>query len=132
MPKLYSVTELANDLGVTPRTLRFYEAKGLIAPRRAGNARVYDGQDRGRLMLILRGKRLGFTLREVRDWLDLYEANPGQATQMTRLKDKLRERIGTLERQRDDLNATLRELRGILDRVDRRTPGPGAAASREA
>ncbi len=83
MQELYSVSELANDLGVTPRALRFYEDKGLIAPQRAGNTRVYTHRDRGRLMLILRGKRLGFTLREVREWLDLYEVDPDQAAQLT-------------------------------------------------
>jgi DNA-binding transcriptional MerR regulator len=93
MQELYSVSELANDLGVTPRALRFYEDKGLIAPQRAGNTRVYTHRDRGRLMLILRGKRLGFTLREVREWLDLYEVDPDQSAQMIRLKDKVRKRI---------------------------------------
>ena len=119
MAELYSVTELANDLGVTPRALRFYEDKGLIAPQRAGNARVYTHRDRGRLMLILRGKRLGFTLSEVREWLDLYEVDPDQSSQTTRLRDKVRTRIDALEQQRRDLDATLSELRGILDQVDR-------------
>ena len=123
MQELYSVSELANDLGVTPRALRFYEDKGLIAPQRAGNTRVYTHRDRGRLMLILRGKRLGFTLREVREWLDLYEVDPDQSAQMTRLKDKVRKRIGALERQRDDLDATLEELREILDQAERRLAG---------
>ena len=123
MPELYSVTELANDLGVTPRALRFYEDKGLIAPQRAGNTRVYTHRDRGRLMLILRGKRLGFTLREVREWLDLYEVDPDQSAQMIRLKDKVRKRIDALEQQRDDLDATLEELREILDQVERRLAG---------
>ncbi len=123
MPELYSVTELANDLGVTPRALRFYEDKGLIAPQRAGNTRVYTHRDRGRLMLILRGKRLGFTLREVREWLDLYEVDPDQSAQMIRLKDKVRKRINALEQQRDDLDATLEELREILDQVERRLAG---------
>ena len=119
MAELYSVTELANDLGVTPRALRFYEDKGLIAPQRAGNARVYTHRDRGRLMLILRGKRLGFTLSEVREWLDLYEVDPDRTSQMTRLRDKVRTRIDALEQQRRDLDATLKELRGILGQVDR-------------
>ncbi len=123
MAELYSVTELANDLGVTPRALRFYEDKGLIAPQRAGNTRVYTHRDRGRLMLILRGKRLGFTLRQVREWLDLYEVDPDQSAQMTRLKDKVRKRIEALEQQRDDLDATLEELREILDQVERRLAG---------
>jgi DNA-binding transcriptional MerR regulator len=123
MQELYSVSELANDLGVTPRALRFYEDKGLIAPQRAGNTRVYTHRDRGRLMLILRGKRLGFTLREVREWLDLYEVDPDQAAQLTRLNDKVRKRIETLEQQRDDLDATLDELREILAQVERRLAG---------
>ena len=105
MAELYSVTELANDLGVTPRALRFYEDKGLIAPQRAGNARVYTHRDRGRLMLILRGKRLGFTLSEVREWLDLYEMDADQSAQMTHLREKAHKRIEALERQRDDLDA---------------------------
>lgn len=120
MAELYSVTELANDLGVTPRALRFYEDKGLIAPQRAGKARVYTRRDRGRFMLILRGKRLGFTLREVREWLDLYEVDADQSVQMAHLRDKIRKRIEALERQRDDLDATLEELREILDQVERR------------
>ncbi len=120
MAELYSVSELANDLGVTPRALRFYEDKGLIAPQRAGKARVYTRRDRGRLMLILRGKRLGFTLREVREWLDLYEVDADQSVQMAHLRDKIRKRIEALERQRDDLDATLEELREILDQVERR------------
>ena len=123
MAELYSVTELANDLGVTPRALRFYEDKGLIAPQRAGNTRVYTHRDRGRLMLILRGKRLGFTLSEVREWLDLYEVDPDQSAQMIRLVDKVRKRIDALERQRDDLDATLEELREILDQVEGRLAG---------
>ena len=123
MAELYSVSELANDLGVTPRALRFYEDKGLIAPQRAGNTRVYTHRDRGRLMLILRGKRLGFTLREVREWLDLYEVDPDQAAQLTRLNDKVRKRIEALEQQRDDLDATLEELREILDQVEGRLAG---------
>ncbi len=123
MQELYSVSELANDLGVTPRALRFYEDKGLIAPQRAGSTRVYTHCDRGRLMLILRGKRLGFTLREVREWLDLYEVDPDQAAQLTRLNDKVRKRIEALEQQRDDLDATLEELREILAQVERRLAG---------
>src|ERR1035441_4181739 len=72
LEKLNSVTELAKELGVTPRAIRFYEAKGLITPQRAGSTRVYTHRDRGRLILILRGKKLGFSLREIKDYLDLY------------------------------------------------------------
>jgi DNA-binding transcriptional MerR regulator len=126
MQKLYSVTELAEELGVTPRALRFYEDKGLVAPRRAGTTRVYTPRDRGRLALILRGKRLGFSLREIGEWLDLYDADPNQGEQMRLLVAKVHERIAGLERQRDDLEATLKELREI-ERAARRHLGFTAA-----
>ena len=113
MQKLYTVTELAEALGVTPRALRFYEDKGLVTPQRAGTTRVYTHRDRGRLALILRGKRLGFSLREIGEWLDLYDADPNQGEQMRILVAKVHERIAGLERQRDDLEATLKELREI-------------------
>lgn len=113
MQKLYTVTELAEELGTTPRALRFYEDKGLVRPQRAGSTRVYTHRDRGRLALILRGKRLGFSLREVGEWLDLYDADPHQGAQMRVLVKKVQDRIAALERQRDDLDATLAELRGI-------------------
>ncbi len=113
MRKLYTVTELAEALGVTPRALRFYEDKGLVTPQRAGTTRVYTHRDRGRLALILRGKRLGFSLREVGEWLDLYDADPNQGEQMRILVAKVHERIAGLERQRDDLEETLSELREI-------------------
>ncbi len=114
MKQLYSVTELAEALGTTPRTLRFYEDKGLVTPQRAGQTRVYSHRDRGRLALILRGKRLGFSLREIAEWLDLYDADPSQGAQMKALVDKARERISALERQRDDIDATLAELKDIV------------------
>ncbi len=118
-PELYSVTELAADLGVTARTLRFYEDKGLIEPRRIGNTRVYTHRDRGRLALILRGKRLGFSLREIRDWLELYEAGPGQRRQLEALLAKAAERIATLEQQRQDIDATIAELKDIMGATKR-------------
>ncbi len=111
--KLYSVGELARELDITPRALRFYEDKQLIAPRRVGNARVYTHRDRGRLILILRGKRLGFTLREIREWLDLYEADPRQVRQIGALTGKVDERIAVLEQKRQDIDATIAELRRI-------------------
>lgn len=120
---LYSVTELARDLGVTPRTLRFYEDKGLLEPRRIGTTRVYSHRDRGRLALILRGKRLGFSLREIREWLDMYEADPGQVRQMQVLVDKVGARIAALEQQRRDIDATLNELHDIVTAAERHLAG---------
>jgi DNA-binding transcriptional MerR regulator len=126
MQKLYSVTELAEELGVTPRALRFYEDKGLVAPQRAGTTRVYTHRDRGRLALILRGKRLGFSLREIGEWLDLYDVDANQGEQMRVLVAKVHNRIAGLERQRDDLEATLKELREI-EQAARRHLHPTAA-----
>jgi DNA-binding transcriptional MerR regulator len=118
-PELYSVTELAEELGVTARALRFYEDKGLIEPRRIGNTRVYTHRDRGRLVLILRGKRLGFSLREIREWLDLYEAGPGQRAQMEALLATAAERLAALKQQRKDIDATITELRDIVGATKR-------------
>ena len=73
MDKIFSVTELARDLGVTPRTIRFYEDQGLISPQRAGNTRVYTHRDRARMILILRGKQLGFSLRDIKEYRILLE-----------------------------------------------------------
>jgi DNA-binding transcriptional MerR regulator len=116
--KLYTISELADELKVTARAIRFYEDKGLLSPQRAGTTRVYTHRDRGRLILILRGKRLGFTLREIREWLALYEADPDQVTQMQALSAKLAERLEELEQQQRDLEETLEELRRIRSQVE--------------
>lgn len=114
---LYSVNQVAGDLGITPRAIRFYEARGLIAPRRVGPNRVFDKRDRARLMMILRGKRLGFSLDEIRDYLDLYESDRTQVSQMQMLLDLTRQRIAGLRAQRRDLEQTLFELEDIERQV---------------
>lgn len=111
--QLYSVNQLADELGITARAIRFYEESGLITPRRVGPNRVLDRRDRGRLMLILRGKRLGFSLGEIREYLNLYEADRSQSMQVQRLLDLTRQRITELEKQRHDLELTIGELRSI-------------------
>ncbi|MFV1849278.1 MAG: MerR family transcriptional regulator [Thalassospira sp.] len=111
--RFFTVPELADDLGITPRTIRFYEQKGLLNPQRAGTTRVYTRQDRAKLLLILRGKRLGFSLKEIADYLDLYGADPTQAEQIKMLLGRVRERISDLEEQRQALDVTLDELREI-------------------
>lgn len=111
--RFFTVPELADDLGITPRTIRFYEQKGLLHPQRAGTTRVYTRQDRAKLLLILRGKRLGFSLKEIADYLDLYGADPTQAEQIKMLLGRVRERISDLEEQRQALDVTLDELRDI-------------------
>ena len=118
-PEFFTVNQLAEELGITARAIRFYEAKGLIAPRRAGTTRVFDRRDRARLLLVLRGKRLGFSLASIREFLDLYDADRTQAAQLRLLLDSTRERIRELERQRLDLDQTLRELREVEAEAER-------------
>ncbi len=115
---LYTVTQLAQDLGVTARTVRFYEDKGLLTPQRAGNNRVYNHRDRARLILILRGKRLGFSLREIKEYLDLYDADPTRQEQMRALLKKVQDRIDSLVEQERALAETLAELRSIAQQTE--------------
>ena len=110
MSELFSVNQLAEALGVTPRAIRFYEVKGLIHPRRAGTTRVFDRRDRARLLLVLRGKRLGFSLAEIREFLDLYDTDRTQVSQAQMLLGRVRSRIEELEQQKRDLDQTLKEL----------------------
>ena len=110
---LYSVGELGEALGVSTRTNRIYEDKGLIAPRRVGNNRVYTQRDRARMVLILRGKRLGFSLRDIKDYLDLYDLDPTLAKQVRLLLEAVNSRIQRLEEQRAAVNETLAELREV-------------------
>ena len=111
---LYSVTELGKDLGVSARTIRLYEDKGLISPSRVGNNRIYTPRDRSRMVLILRGKRLGFKLREIKEYLDLYDVDPTQAKQLRLLLKSVHSRITRLEDQRVALDQTLAELRDVV------------------
>ena len=106
-----TIREMCEAFGVTPRTLRFYEAKELLAPRREGHKRLFTRRDRARLKLILRGKRFGFRLEEIRQLLDLYDMGDAQQTQLTRTIDIARDRLRELERQRDELDGAIAELR---------------------
>ncbi len=98
---------------MTPRALRFYETKGLVKPRRVGTRRAYDRRDRARLKLILRGKRLGFSLASIREYLELYEADTAQLSQLRLLQQKVTRRIEALELQRVALEESLVELKAI-------------------
>lgn len=112
-PKLFTITELSAELGVTARAIRFYETKGLVAPQRVGSNRAYTYRDRARLMIILRGKRLGFPLALIKKYLDLYDADPTRREQIVHLLRGARKRIGELEARRRDLEQALAELRDI-------------------
>jgi DNA-binding transcriptional MerR regulator len=109
-PQLHTVTQLAAELGITARTLRFYEGKGLITPSRLGTTRVYMARDRARMILILRGKRLGFSLREIAEYLDLYDLDPTQKTQSARLLKLVSARMARLLQQRVALDEMIQEL----------------------
>jgi DNA-binding transcriptional MerR regulator len=113
MDELFSITELAKLLGITPRTIRFYEDRGLVTPRRVGTTRVYSHRDRARMILVLRGKRLGFSLRDIKEYLDLYDTEPTHIEQIRVLRDKVQARIAQLEDQRRALDETLGELQDI-------------------
>ena len=111
--RLYTIGELADELSVTTRAIRFYEAKGLITPARRGVARSYSRRDRARLRLILRGKNLGFTLDEIAEYLKLYDADPTQIAQTQLLLNRVETAIDDLQLKRADLDRTLKELKDI-------------------
>lgn len=108
---LFAIADLAREFDISTRAIRFYEAKGLLAPERVGATRVFRRRDRARLILILRGKRLGFSLRDISDYLSLYDANRTQQVHL--LVDKVDERLALLERQKTDLETTIGELKEI-------------------
>lgn len=111
----YSIQDLATEFKITPRTLRHYEEQGLIAPIRQGQTRIYDISDRARLAWILRGKRVGFSLAEVGEMLDLYNIGDDRQTQREVAQNRCLERIKALKAQRDDINTTIVELEGFCD-----------------
>ena len=115
---LFAIADLAKEFGISTRAIRFYEAKGLLAPERLGATRVFRRRDRARLILILRGKRLGFSLRDISDYLSLYDANRSQ--QVSLLTAKVDERLASLERQLQDLQTTIAELKEIRKLADGR------------
>lgn len=121
---LMTIGEACAAFGVTPRTLRFYEAKELIAPLRSGQRRLYTRRCRARLTLILQGKRFGFSLEDIRQLLDLYDLGDRQATQRARTTALARERLAAMRAQRDELDAAIADLTRQLALVERRTDQP--------
>jgi DNA-binding transcriptional MerR regulator len=106
----FSIGDLSREFHVTTRTIRFYEDQGLLAPRRQGVSRIYAPRDRVRLMLILRGKRLGFSIRDIKGMLEMYDAPEGEVGQLRVFIDRMRERRQDLQRQRADIDQVLGEL----------------------
>lgn len=119
MNRTFTIRQLTKEFSVTARTLRFYEDEGLIAPERRGQTRIYSARDRARVILILRGRRVGFSLAEIREILDLYDAHhDGGVTQTLHARKKFEERLHTLERQKIDIEESLVELRTAISRID--------------
>jgi DNA-binding transcriptional MerR regulator len=109
----FTISQLASEFALTTRAIRFYEDEGLVAPRRHGQARIYGERERTRIKLILRGKRLGLTLAEIREILDLYDSREGDRRQLMRFLEVLDHRRRQLEVQRSDIDALLDEIGGI-------------------
>lgn len=111
----YTITQLSQEFSVTTRTIRFYESEGLLSPERQGQARIYSNRDRVRLKLILRGKRLGFSLKEIRGMLDIYDFERDEVKQLSVMIDKIRARRTLLIQQRQDIDILLGEL-GVVEK----------------
>nr|WP_296258234.1 MULTISPECIES: MerR family DNA-binding transcriptional regulator [unclassified Pseudomonas] len=109
----FSISDLANELNVTTRTIRFYEERGMVTPARRGLERIYNSRDRVILKLILRGKRIGFSLNECKELIDMYDPSGGNEKQLERFLEKIVERVNQLNRQAQDIQLMKAELDGL-------------------
>lgn len=116
---LMTIRQMCDAYDVTPRTLRFYEAKELLSPIRQGQKRLYTHRDRGRLTLILRGKRFGFSLEEIRQLLDLYDGGNGREEQLIRTVEAAHKRLTAMKKERDELEAAMGELEREIGEAER-------------
>jgi len=116
-PDLMTIQQMCADFGVTPRSLRFYESKDLLAPVRKGQHRLFTPRDRARLKLILRGKRFGFSLAEIKELLDLYDADETQQAQLCTALERAEIRLRAMKRQRVELDEAIAELEGQMAQV---------------
>lgn len=117
----FSITDLCAEFGVTPRALRFYEDEGLISPERRGTQRVYSHRDRARLAWILRGKRVGFSLNEIKEMIDLYDIDDGRRVQKQVTLERCADRIRVLEEQRRDIDEHIAELKNFIELLESST-----------
>lgn len=120
MERIYSISELSSEFGITPRTIRYYESEGLISPDREGQKRIYSARDRVRLALVLRGKRLGFSLAEAKEIIDLYAAPHGEVGQLRTMLAKLDQKREMLEQKRKDLDTSITSMDRYAERCRER------------
>ena len=124
-PANFTIGELSRQFAVTTRTIRFYEDEGLLAPQRAGLQRIYTARDRVRLKLILRGKRLGFSIREIKEMVDMYDAPEGEVGQLRYFIERMHQRREDLLKQRNDIEQVLTELDQLQARCESLIAAPG-------
>ncbi len=122
----YSISDLAREFALTPRAIRFYEIEGLITPNRRGQSRIYGERERTRIKLILRGKRLGFALSEIRELFDIYAATGSERPQLVKFLQMLSDRRALLDQQREDIDAVLAEIAALERDCRRRLRQRGA------
>jgi DNA-binding transcriptional MerR regulator len=120
VPLTYSISDLAKEFALTTRAIRFYEDEGLLSPRRDGRSRIYGERERVRIKLILRGKRLGLSLSEIRELLDLYEATRSERPQLTKFLEVLAARRAMLKQQQEDIAIVLTEIDSLERQCRRR------------